>query len=121
MTIDEETARRLLRDERERLETAHASVESNLEEERLGGTEELSDYDQHPAEQGTEVHDMSRDLGLRDDFETLLRENDEAQRRLDEGRYGVCETCGKPIGDERLRAMPSTRHCIDHELTAAAP
>jgi DnaK suppressor protein len=33
---------------------------------------------------------------------------------LDEGRYGLCEVCGRPIADARLEAMPATRRCIDH-------
>lgn len=120
MSIDDKTARQLLDEERRRLEDARSLVESDLSEERSGASDELADYDQHPAEQGTEVNDLSRDFGLRDDFDTRLRENDDARRRLDDGRYGICDTCGQPIDDERLRAMPSTRHCIEHELTRAA-
>lgn len=120
MSIDERTARQLLDEERARIETARALVDSDLSEERMGKADELADYDQHPAEQGTEVNDWERDLGLRDDFESLRRENDEARRRLDAGRYGTCERCGVPISDDRLRAMPSTRYCVDHELTGSA-
>ena len=35
-----------------------------------------------------------------------------ALRRLDEGRYGVCERCGEPIGEARLEARPAARTCI---------
>lgn len=119
MSIDENTARQLLEDERQRLERARATVESDLAEERLGAADELAHYDQHPAEQGTEVNYLEQDLGLRDDFESLLRENEEARRRLDDGRYGMCQTCDKPIGDDRLRAVPSTRHCVEHESADA--
>src|ERR1700749_919679 len=34
-----------------------------------------------------------------------------ALRRLDEGRYGVCERCGQPIGAERLAARPTASTC----------
>ncbi|MGH8980502.1 MAG: TraR/DksA C4-type zinc finger protein [Acidimicrobiales bacterium] len=114
MTIDQDIARELLDEERQRLETARGGVDADLAEERLGASEELADYDQHPAEQGTEVAAIEQDLGLREDFATRLQENDEARRRVDNGRYGTCETCGKPISDDRLRALPSTRHCIEH-------
>ena len=35
-----------------------------------------------------------------------------ALRRLDEGSYGTCVTCGAPISDERLEAMPAARLCM---------
>ncbi|HEU4684776.1 MAG TPA: TraR/DksA family transcriptional regulator [Nitrospira sp.] len=37
---------------------------------------------------------------------------DEALRRLEEGRYGICEECGAQIGEARLRAVPFARRCI---------
>ncbi len=116
MAIDERDARQLLEEERRRLERVRSTVEGDLEEERLGTSEELTSYDQHPAERGTELSDMERDLGLRDDFEERIEENQEAWKRLEEGRYGRCERCGRPIGDERLRAMPSTRYCVEHQV-----
>jgi RNA polymerase-binding protein DksA len=41
-----------------------------------------------------------------------LAEIDAAITRLDVGTYGVCERCGQPIGDARLRARPVARTCI---------
>ena len=35
-----------------------------------------------------------------------------ALARIDDGSYGLCTTCGVPIGAERLLAMPHTRHCV---------
>lgn len=37
---------------------------------------------------------------------------DAAITRLDEGTYGSCETCHRPIARERLEAIPHARHCI---------
>ncbi|WP_431961374.1 TraR/DksA family transcriptional regulator [Actinacidiphila sp. bgisy160] len=42
-----------------------------------------------------------------------IRHASEALRRLDEGTYGSCEACGKPIGRERLTALPLSRLCVD--------
>ena len=36
----------------------------------------------------------------------------QAIARIDEGGYGVCESCGEPIRKERLKALPFTRLCI---------
>jgi DnaK suppressor protein len=35
-----------------------------------------------------------------------------ALARIDDGSYGLCTTCGVPIGAERLQALPHTRHCV---------
>jgi DnaK suppressor protein len=46
--------------------------------------------------------------GLRE----ALDEVDAALERFSAGNYGLCQVCGKPIGEARLEAMPSTRFCI---------
>lgn len=120
MAIDDDDARALLADERTRLEAALAAAEDDLAEERFGADEELAAYDQHPAEAGTEVEDMLRDLGLRGEFHNLLRENEAAVRRLEQGSYGVCERCGRRINEDRLRAVPSTRYCLEHATLQAS-
>jgi DnaK suppressor protein len=43
---------------------------------------------------------------------------DEALRRLDEGTYGICEDCGRPISPERLKAMPFARRCVECQRKA---
>jgi DnaK suppressor protein len=40
----------------------------------------------------------------------LIEEIDDAVRRIDNGTYGQCARCGKPIDEERLKAMPSARY-----------
>ena len=40
-----------------------------------------------------------------------LRDVDAALSRIDEGTYGVCVTCGKPISEERLELLPATTVC----------
>lgn len=119
MTIDDATARRLLDAERAALERSLRSVISDVGDEEAGAASELTGYDQHPAELGTEVADLSRDLGLRTDLRRLLLENDAARARVARGTYGTCERCGRPIAEERLRAVPSTRFCAADEAAVA--
>ena len=47
----------------------------------------------------------------------LIEEIDDALRRIDDGTYGQCERCGKPISEERLKAMPTALY--DAECQAA--
>ncbi len=49
---------------------------------------------------------------------SLLEEVDAALRRMDEGTYGLCETCHDDVEPDRLRADPLRRYCLDH-LTPA--
>ena len=47
------------------------------------------------------------------DFESRIAELKHALERLEEGTYGVCESCGKPIDLQRLEALPQTELCIE--------
>ena len=53
----------------------------------------------------TEEADLTRDVGE-------LRDVEAARRRLDDGSYGICSSCGQDIGFERLRANPGAERCI---------
>jgi DnaK suppressor protein len=76
---------------------------------------ELADYDQHPADEGTETHDQeldeTRDMLLADEAERV----ELALRRLASGDYGKCIDCGKDIPAERLEAIPESVRCIDDQ------
>jgi DnaK suppressor protein len=41
-----------------------------------------------------------------------LAEIDAALLRIEQGRYGTCQSCGGPLGLQRLRALPEARYCI---------
>src|SRR5262250_15636 len=45
---------------------------------------------------------------------TLLNEVDSALARLDQGTYGLCETCHESVEKARLLADPLVRYCLDH-------
>jgi DnaK suppressor protein len=58
---------------------------------------------------------MSRDLSyqLSTGERQILKAIDEALKRIDDGRYGLCTNCGRKIQVPRLQAVPWARHCID--------
>ncbi|GAB4386471.1 MAG: hypothetical protein Kow0022_15570 [Phycisphaerales bacterium] len=87
---------------------------TQLEAEALSlGKDESSHTPQHMAEQGTDSAGQTLALDLAAADRRLLREIDDAIRRIDEGVYGLCEMTGRPIRVERLRELPWARFSID--------
>lgn len=114
-TIEVERFRRMLLEERKRVQDAldhlHAENPGSLEDE----TGELvsGSVDQHLGDMATETFDREMGYTLEDNSESVLAAIDAALRRVDEGTYGVCQRCGRPIGEERLEARPWAAYCID--------
>ncbi|WP_337020349.1 TraR/DksA C4-type zinc finger protein [Oceanobacillus massiliensis] len=75
---------------------------------------ELSNYDNHPADTGTELFEREKDLALNEHTENELEEINKALHAIEEGTYGICTTCGADISYERLEAIPTTDKCLDH-------
>lgn len=90
-----------------------AEGESGLSVPHTDSVGELSAYDNHPADLGTELFARSLDIGLRDSQRILLAKIADALKAMDDGTYGVCSVCGKPIDDERLEAIPYATLCVD--------
>ena len=61
----------------------------------------------------SQVFEQQRDLALRDRNEQHLEAVEAAIARLDDGTYGACVQCGRPIAEARLEALPWAAHCID--------
>lgn len=74
---------------------------------------ELSSYDNHPADLGSETFEREKDLGLRDNANIILMKINDALDKIKKGTYGICDKCGKPISEERLTAVPYSTLCID--------
>ena len=61
----------------------------------------------------THVFEQQRDLALRDHERSQLALVEESLARLDDGTYGICVSCGHPIAEARLEAIPWVARCID--------
>jgi DnaK suppressor protein len=84
-------------------------IDSELRAEREGNKDEGMDtYDLASEERDREINFI-----LSDRERVKLQQIDDALERLDEGNYGVCESCGLEIAEERLAAMPFSRLCRD--------
>jgi RNA polymerase-binding transcription factor DksA len=69
--------------------------------------------DEHDPEGHTIAFERQQVSALFDEARRQVAELDAALARADAGDYGTCESCGRPIGDERLAALPETRRCIE--------
>lgn len=82
----------------------------NLSQRDASG--DLSGYSFHMADQATDNFDREFNLDLASNEQQVLNRIDEALRKIDEGTYGICEFCSKPISQKRLLAVPYAKLCI---------
>ena len=116
MSNDE--ARSRLEAERVRLEEVRSGFEGLNDESERESLSELSGADQHQADVGSETFDREKDLSILEQVEAELTDVARALERINDGTYGTCEACGKPIGDERLEAVPAARFCLEDQAEA---
>jgi RNA polymerase-binding transcription factor DksA len=102
-----------------RLRERAAEIQERLKHLRADDNEqrdaELADYDQHPADQGTETLEAELDQTTITILESEAKDVELAQQRLEEGTYGTCIVGGEEIPPERLEAIPEAVRCIDHQ------
>jgi DnaK suppressor protein len=112
VSVDVDSVRQRLLDERARV----VEERERLVEDTSGSMEDLSDedgLDSHPADSASETLSREIELSLEDNADRLLSAIDSALGRLDDGSYGICESCGRSISEERLEALPYATKCID--------
>lgn len=102
-----------IKEEQDRYNTMVSGFDEGLGASLSDSIEELSTYDQHPADVATEVFERSKDFALREDALLKLQAINHALQRIKDGTYGICESCGKPIPYDRLEAVPYTTQCVD--------
>jgi RNA polymerase-binding transcription factor DksA len=87
---------------------------ANLEGEALNASSgSLSHTPQHLAEQGTESFDQALSLDIAQVDRNLIREIDDALKRIKDGTFGICLLTHKPISKDRLEELPWTRYSIE--------
>jgi DnaK suppressor protein len=69
-------------------------------------------FDEENVDAGTFTFERERDLSIENNIRDLLGKIGRALARLDEGTYGICSRCGKPIEKARLKALPYVDLCI---------
>ncbi len=112
MAIDTADVRARLEEERERLTTEIAALtKADFESER--DREGHTGRGNHMAEDASETFEHEKSLALLQNLRALEAQVERAITKLDQGTYGVCDDCRKPIAAERLAAIPYATLCID--------
>lgn len=96
--------------------------EYSLNEDKIGlgasvkdDTGELSSYDNHPGDLGSETFEAEKNFSFRNNDKYIIGEIDNAIKKIDDGSYGICERCKKNMDVERLEIIPYARFCIECE------
>jgi DnaK suppressor protein len=64
------------------------------------------------ADTSSKLFEREHELALNNNTRELLEQTEHALARIEAGTYGVCESCGKPIGKARLLAFPRATLCV---------
>jgi RNA polymerase-binding protein DksA len=113
-SIDIDHFRALLLEERERVQSAIAHLRADHPGSLDDEVEEVAaSADSHLGEAAAATLNREIDYTLGENSEQILSEIEAALKRIDDGTYGTCTACGKPIGIERLEAYPWASLCID--------
>jgi len=66
-----------------------------------------------PLDRAVVEFDRQMELSIRGRERKILQDIQQALLRIDGGIFGVCDICGMPISEKRLRARPTTLLCVD--------
>jgi DnaK suppressor protein len=64
-------------------------------------------------EEATESLELEKRLAVGRQSKDRLDEIEHALQKFEEGTYGLCDSCGKPIAPDRLEALPYASLCVD--------
>lgn len=98
--------------QRGELEQQLAGIEEaafNLSQSEMSG--EVS-FDEDSADAGSFTFEREKDLSIANNVTDLRSKIDRALRKIDDGTYGVCESCGRAIEGPRLKALPHVTLCL---------
>lgn len=116
--IDTNVVRQRLEDEKARLERGiYERTEGDEATQTVDPITEISGPGVEDADDADALSDNERNQGIVEAEQGTLAQVNAALQRLDEGKYGICARCGKPIPPRRLEAIPYAIYCVeDQEL-----
>jgi DnaK suppressor protein len=98
-----ESERKRLIEEMEQLKSTMRPADERREGSPFGKREE----------EATESYELERRLTLEKSIREQLAAVEHALQKFEDGTYGLCDNCGKPIPPERLEALPQATLCLD--------
>lgn len=110
-TVEKFRAR--LEEERARLQAVVDEYEHELEEARLAESSSDRSPDPGNAEASSTKLEYAKELSIEQNTLDLLSKVKWALAKIDEGTYGICESCGKSIPLARLDVLPYATLCVD--------
>lgn len=89
---------------REEIADAEADIADLLRSSDAGGEDQ--------ADTGTKTFEREHEMSLAASHRDMLIQTERALGRIENGTYGICESCGNPIGKARLQAFPRATMCM---------
>lgn len=108
--VDAEARQRIVERRASAAELLHA-VDRDVDR-IVAASQLVSSDDEHDPEGSTIAFERAQTLAVADQLRRQLAELDNALNRIENGTYGICEVCGRPIPDERLEARPTATRCL---------
>jgi len=96
------------------LEQELQEIERRLEESERPQATELSNYDNHPADNASDLTDQLTEMAMDEHLGDNAEEIKKALQAMADGTYGQCVVCGEDIPLGRLEAMPQALTCVEH-------
>lgn len=101
-----------LESERERLEDLLQEMEEEREEAKASESASERNPSVDSVEGGSMAFEYEKELSIAANTEDLLRKVKNAEARIADKTYGICESCGNAIPVARLEALPYTTVCV---------
>lgn len=107
------TFRQLLITERAKFANEIRSIAHDAARSPRDASGDLSAYTVHMADMAADTYDRELSTNMASAEQQVLYQIDDALKRLDEGAFGMCSECQRPITMSRLKAVPYASLCID--------
>ncbi|MGC9317282.1 MAG: TraR/DksA family transcriptional regulator [Armatimonadota bacterium] len=110
--LDVDKFKQILEEERERLRSELKRIEDKAAgRDRLHSEQAGQDFDEPGGDAATETVDRAQSMAVGASLREQLDEVNAALEKIEQGTYGICDNCGKPITKKRLRVLPWATLC----------
>ena len=104
--------RQLLIVERDKFAGEIKSIAQDTSKSPREASGDLSAYTVHMADMAADTYEREVSMNIVSSEQEVLYQIDDALKRIDEGSFGICQQCNKPITMSRLKAVPYASMCI---------